>query len=273
MIFRSSEVIIPDGHEKILAHDHVFIVTREEDLKETLKFVGLEQQESFDRVFILGGKQIGIQVAEALEKHRVAVKLFERDSARCHKIAEILKETIVVNGDGTDASTLIGENIQGVNAYLALTDHDEDNLIAAVLARRLGAKKVVALINRLNYLPMAQRLGINTSVSQRLATVDRILQFVRKGHVVSVTTFRDEEAEAIEMMASAQSRYVDKKLMDIKLPRGAIVGAVARPDGEVIIPRGHSSIHVGDRVIFFALERVIPQLESAFLAEKRRSRW
>jgi len=273
MIFRGSEVIIPHGQEKILDGDHIFVVTRREDLDETLQFVGLQQQKSFERVFILGGKQIGIHVAEELERQHVSVKLFERDMERCRKISEILENTIVVNGDGTDAGTLGDENIDGVNAFLALTGDDEDNLIAAILARRLGAHKVVALINRLNYLPMAQRLGINASISPRLATVDRILQFVRKGQVVSVTTFRDEEAEAIEMEASAESRYVGKKLMDIKLPRGAIVGAVARPDGEVIVPRGHSSIHAGDRVIFFTLESVVPQLESAFLSEKRRRPW
>jgi trk system potassium uptake protein TrkA len=273
MIFRGSEVIIPRGSEKILAGDHVYVVTRESDFDEMLEFLHLHKQARLDRVFVLGGKQIGIQVAEELEKQKVNVKLFEKDQRRCRKIAEILPKTVVVNGDGTDAGTLIEENIEGVNAYLALTQDDEDNLIAGILARRLGARKVVALINRLNYLAMAQRLGINTSISPRLATVDRILQFVRKGKVVSVTSFRDEEAEAIEMEASAESRYVGKKLMDMKLPQGSIVGAVARKNGDVIVPRGYSKIEAGDRVIFFTQERLVAQLESAFLAEKRRTLW
>jgi len=272
MIFRGPEVIIPRGEDRILAGDHVYMVTRREDLGEVFRFLGLHQEQRLERVFVLGGRHIGVRLARELEKQRVNVKLFEPDLARCEKIAETLENTIVVHGDGTDAGTLIEENIRGVSAYLALTDHDEDNLIAAILARRLGAKKVVALINRSNYLPMSQRLGINTSVSPRLATVDRILRFVRKGQVVSVTTFREEEAEAIELVASPESRYVGKKLMDVKLPSGAIVAAIARPDGEVIIPRGRSTIEAGDRVIFFALERVVPQLESAFLAEKRRGR-
>ena len=272
MIFRGSEVIIPHGDEKIQAGDHIYVVTRQEDLEEVFTFVGLHRREKLERVFVLGGKQLGIQVAEELEKQKVSVKLFERSLERCQKISEILEETIVVHGDGMDAGTLAESNIRGIGAYLALTNHDEDNLIASLLARRLGARKVVALIDRLNYLPMAQRLGINASVSPRLATVDRILQFVRKGQVVSVTTFREEEAEAIEMVASAESRYVGKKLMDIQLPHGSIVGAVAKPNGEVIVPRGHSTIEAGDRVIFFALESVVPQLESAFLAERRRVR-
>ncbi len=181
----------------------------------------------------------------------------------------MLTDTIVIHGDGTDQATLEEENIEDVDAFLALTNHDEDNIIASLLARRLGARKVVALINRLNYLPMVQRLGINTSVSLRLATVDRVLQHVRKGRVLSVTTFREEEAEAIELIATVGSRYVGKKLRDIKFPRGAIVGAIARPNGEVIVPRGGVTIQPHDNVIFFALESIVPELEYAFIAEAR----
>jgi trk system potassium uptake protein TrkA len=233
--------------------------------------MGLHRQEELERVFVLGGKQAGIQVAQELESRGVAVKLFERDAKRCEKISTILKDTVVVHADGTDAATLTEENIHGVNAYLALTNDDEDNLIASMLARRLGARKVVALINRLNYLPMAQRLGISTSVSPRLVTVDRILQFVRKGRVLSVTTFREEEAEAIELEAQPNSRYVGRPLKDVRLPREAIVAAVVRPDGTAIVPRGDSMIHPGDRVIFFTLEGTVSRLESAFLAEAQRT--
>jgi trk system potassium uptake protein TrkA len=172
----------------------------------------------------------------------------------------------VIHGDGTDQTTLLEENVEGVDGFLALTNHDEDNIIASLLARRLGVRKVVALINRSNYLPMVQRLGINTTVSPRLAAVDRILQFVRKGPVLSVTTFGEEEAEAIELLAAKGTRIVGRSLKDIRFPRGAIVGAIVRPDGVAIVPRGESVIEAGDRVIFFALESVVPELETAFLS-------
>jgi trk system potassium uptake protein TrkA len=187
-------------------------------------------------------------------------------------IAGLVKKTVVIRGDGTDQATLEEENIDGVDAFLALTHHDEDNIIASLLARRLGAGKVVALINRLSYLSMVQRLGINTSVSLRLSTVDAVLKFVRKGGVLSVTTFREEEAEAIELIAAEGSPYVGKQLRDIALPRGAIVGAIARTSGEVVVPRGDVSIEPGDRVIFFTLESVVPELESAFLENKKKRR-
>jgi trk system potassium uptake protein TrkA len=269
-IFRGQQVIIPHGAEVLRPGDHVYIVTTVQELEDVYRFMGLRSQESLDRVFILGGKQVGILAAEKLEQQGVSVKLFERDGERCEKISQLLKKTMVLHADGTEEATLMEENIEGVSAFLALTSHDEDNLIASLLARKLGAKKVVALINRLNYLPMAQRLGINTTVSPRLAAVDRILQFVRKGRVISVTTFREEEAEAIELIAAAGSKYVGKNLKEVRFPRGAIVGAIARPNGEVIVPRGQVTIEAGDRVIFFTLENTVPLLESAFLHEPKK---
>ena len=268
MIFRGAQVIIPHGAERLQAEDHVYIVCRDQDLPALFHFMGLRQQERLERVFILGGKQIGIRIAEELEKLQVHVKIFERDLKRCQRISGILDHSIVVHGDGGDAELLVEENIAGASAYLALTNDDEDNLIASLLARRLGARKVAALINRLNYLPLAQRLGISTTLSPRLVTVDRILQFVRKGVVLSVTTFREEEAEAIELMAAPGSPFIGKPLRELKLPREAIVGAIVRPDGEAIVPRGGAVIHEGDRVIFFTLESVVPKLEKAFLAGK-----
>jgi trk system potassium uptake protein TrkA len=272
LIFRGQQVIIPHGAQLLLPGDHIYICTTAENLDPVMDFMGIERSEKLSRVFIVGGKQVGIGIAVELEAQGVSVKLIERDLARCNKIAEIVNRTVVVHGDGTDQATLEDENIEGVDAFLALTNHDEDNIIASLLARRLGATKVVALINRMSYLAMVQRLGINTSVSMRVATVDAVLQFVRKGAVLSVTTFRQEEAEAIELIAGAESRYVGRQLRDMKFPRGAIVGAIARPDGEVLVPRGDATIEAGDRVIFFALESVVPELESVFIAAKRRWR-
>lgn len=270
MIFRGQQVIIPHGNQVLQAGDHIYIVATRENLHAVMSFMGLPVRERLERAIIIGGKQVGIWVAEALEKQGVNVKLIERTQRRCELISGILKDTIVIHGDGTDQAILEEENVKGVDAFLALTNDDEDNIIASLLARRLGAKKVVALINRLNYLPMVEVLGISTSVSPRLAAVDRILQFVRKGRVLSVTTFREEEAEAIELIAAEGSKYVGKKLRDIRFPRDAIVGAIARPNGEVIVPRGEAMIEAGDRVIFFTLESIVPELESAFLVEPKK---
>lgn len=272
MIFRGSQVIIPRGGDDLRVGDHVYVIASAAELEGTLRFMGVHARQSVDRVFIVGGKQIGIRLAQEFERQGKSVKLFEQDGQRCEKIAALVDRTLVIHGDGTDERTLEEENIEGVDAFLAVTNDDEDNIIACMLARKLGARKVVAVVNRLNYLPMAQRLGINTTLSPHLAAVDRILRFIRRGGVVSVTTFREEEAEAIELVAPAGSRYVGKPLREIRLPEGSIVGAIARPGGEAIVPRGDAVIHPGDRVIFFSLESVVAKLESAFLAEPGRRR-
>jgi len=267
MIFRGQQAIIPHGAQRLEPGDHIYICTTRKNLDAVMAFMGIKQQKSIDRVFIFGGKQVSIWVAEELEKQGIHIKLIERDQRRCELISTILNKTIVIHGDGTDQGTLEEENVAGVDAFLALTSDDEDNIIASLLARRLGAQKVVALINRLNYLPMVQRLGINTSVSQRLTAVDLVLRHVRQGRVLSVTSFREEEAEAIELIAAPGAKFVGKMLRDVRFPRGAIVGAIARPDGQVCVPRGNISIEAGDRVIFFTLESIVPELESAFLVE------
>ena len=256
-------MIIPHGAESLRPGDHIYVITASDQMEQTLLFLGLKPRLDLKRVFIVGGKQIGIGLAERLEQSRLSVRLIERDLDRCRKIAGILKDTIVIHGDGTDQRVLRESNVEDADAFLALTNDDEDNVLASLLARKMGVKKVVALINRLDYLPMVQLLGINATVSPRLAVVDRILQFVRKGRVISVTTFREEEAEAIELIATPHSKYVGKPLSKIKFPRGAIVGAIARPSG-VVVPRGNETIQAGDHVIFFALERVIPELEASF---------
>jgi len=265
MIFRGQQAIIPHGGEVLRPGDHIYFMTRAENLEEAYRFMGLRTQESLDRVFILGGRQVGIEVAQQLEKRDVAIKIFERDSKRCDLISGILEKSIVIHADGTDEAILMEENIQGVGAFLALMGDDEANIMASLLARKLGAQKVVALINRLNYLAMVQRLGITTAISPRLTAVDRILRFVRKGRVISVTSFRDVEAESIELIAAPHSKVLGKKLKDLKLPRECVIGAISRPTGEVIVPRGEDSIEAGDRVIFFALNRAVRTLESMFL--------
>lgn len=269
MLFRGHRAIIPRADDRLLAGDHVYIVVPSGELSQCLDFMGTPKPQPVERVFILGGKQIGIEIALRLEETGVQVKLFESDLHRCEMISGLVKNTLVLHADGTDQRILVEENIEGIDAYLAMTGDDEDNIIASLLAKRLGARKAVALVNRQPYLSMAQLLGINSTFSTRATVVDRILQFVRKGQVLSITTFREEEVEAIELVATPGAKYVGRKLKDVHLPKGAIVGAISRPSGEVIVPRGEVTIEPGDRVVFVCLEYLVPQLESAFIGERQ----
>lgn len=270
MIFRGQQVIIPRGDDVIADGDHLYVLTVREQLQANLRFVGLDAEQRLKRVLMIGGKQVGVRIAQELEQQGVDVKLFERDPRRTEKLSRLLRKAIVVNADGTDQRVLEEEGLDRADAFLALTNDDEDNIIASLLARRLGVRKVVALINRLNYLPLVQRLGVNTTVSLRVAAVDRILQFVRRGVVHSVTTFREEEAEAIELIASNDSRFVGRRLRDVRFPHGALVGAIVRKSGEMVVPHGDEVIAGGDRVILFALETVVADMEAAFLGARAR---
>jgi trk system potassium uptake protein TrkA len=272
MIFRGSQVIIPRGGEALRAGDHVYVVASRASLEPMLRFMGLPPPVPLRRVVILGGSQLGVRVAARLEAQDVAVKLFETDPVRAEQIAARLARSTVLHADGTDQTALEEAGIADAGAFLALTGDDEDNILASLLARRLGARKVVARINRLDYVTMVQRLGINATVSPRLAVVDRILQFVRRGRVLSVTTFGEEEAEALELIAGPDGRFVGRPLREVRFPRDALVGAIVRPSGEVVVPTGDARVEPGDRLIIFALERVIPQLEAAFLAPGQRGR-
>lgn len=270
MIFRGPQVIVPHGPEVLREGDHVYVIASRASAPATLRFMGLSPDRSLDRAFVLGGRQVGILVAERLEKQGVQVKLFERDAAQSERAARLLERTVVIQADGTDQARLTEAGIEQADAFLALTNHDEDNVIASLLARRLGVPKVAALVNRVSYLSLVQRLGISTAVSPRLVAVDRILQFVRRGRVLSVTTFREEEAEAIELIATRDSKYVNRPLRDLRFPRGALVGAIVRAgSGGVVVPRGNDSIGPGDRVIVFALESVVPQMEAAFAGGRK----
>ena len=265
MIFRERRVIIPRGDDAFQPGDHVYIMVPSEHLDDAFNFFGLRKVDKVQRVFVLGGKQLGIEAALRLEASGVQVKLFERDYERCQKISTLVKNTVVVHADGTDQRILAEENIRGIDAYLALTGDDEVNIIASLLAKRLGCQKAIALVNRIDFMPMAQLLGINSTFSTRLVVVDCILRYIRKGNVVSVTTFREEEAEAIELVATPGSKYVGKALKDVAFPRGLLVGAIVRPTGEVVVPRGDSVIDLDDHVIFFCLENLIQKLEKSFI--------
>jgi len=274
IILRGTKAIVPMGNETLLRGDHIYVLTTDDALNDALTFMGVARRERVGQVFIVGGGEVGLALARLLETQKVSVKLFERDARRCDFLAENLAGTLVLNTDGTDQEVLLRESVESADAFISLTGNDDANLIACLLARRFGVNKVVPMINRLNYLPLAQRLGINTSVSPRVKAADAVLELIRRGGVVSVRTLGEEAAEAIELVVPAGSRYAGRPLSEIDLPAGVRVGAIARPeDGEVILADSGSVIEAGDRVVFFAQESAAPRLESELLEGPTRPKW
>ena len=258
-IFRDDKVIIPRGDDIIQENDLVYAVTEANKIL-TITNYFKEKERRAQRVMILGGGEIAIELAQKFEKINIKTKIIEHNEQRCLEIAEKLEKTIVLRGDGTDRELLEEENIKDVDVFITISESEQTNILVSLLAKRLGAKKVISLINNLSYTSLVSNIGVDVVISPHLSAISRILQFIRKGKVLSVASFHKENAEAIEIVALETSDLVNKPLRDIKFPRGAIIGAVARGK-EIIIPTGDTLILPDDRVIIFTLTSAIPSVE------------
>ncbi|AZY47903.1 Trk system potassium transporter TrkA [Bordetella avium] len=217
-----------------------------------------EAEKSVHRVMIAGGGNIGLRLARQLAEENYSVRIIERDAKRCeHLAAELPSSVLVLHGSGTDESLLERENIQDMDTWLALTSDDEDNIMSSLLAKRLGARKVVALINRPAYGELMQGSHIDIAVSPSQATISELLRHVRRGDVVAVHRLRQGVAEALEAVAHGDrstSRVVGRRVGDISLPKGALIGALVRED-EILLPDADTVIESDDHVIVFVPSR------------------
>lgn len=261
-IIRNGTSVIPSGHDRILPNDHIFVMGKTSNLPRVLAYLGAFEYE-IRNVMIMGAGQIGRRLARDLTEDDVSVKLLESNRHRSNRAAEELDKVLVLHGDGTDVDLLRSENVGDMDGFVAVSNDEENNLMAALLARHYGAKKTIALIKRPNYIPLVPSLGVSAAISPRLSTASAILRYFRKGEVLSVTTLKENGAEILELVAKEDSEIVNKPLGKVKFPKDALVGAVIKNE-QVIIPRGESEILPNDRVIVFALPNAIPQVEKMF---------
>jgi trk system potassium uptake protein TrkA len=258
-IVRSEEFIVPSGGSVIEGGDYLFAVTDAARVRKLLRFFG-KNTEPPRRIIIIGGGDTGLMLAEAIEKRNIAVKLIEKKHGRCELLASRLDKTVVLHGDGTSQELLKEENIEETDFFIAVTNDEEANILGALLAKQLGARKVISLINRIDYIPLVSRVGIDGVINPRHAAISRILHFIRKGKVISATPLRDEQAEAFEFIALETSEITDRPFKEIHFPSGTIVGAICRGE-EIIIPDGNSVIRPGDHVVIFTPRSAIGELE------------
>ena len=258
-IVRGEKVLIPHGEDVIQENDLVYLVARSDEVDKVLSFLDAKE-EGLRRIIIVGAGEAGTALAAALDKTKLNVKIIERDAQRCKNIAEQLERVIVINGDGTDKSLLQEENISEVDFMVAVTGDEENNVLISLLAKELGVKKNITRISKLSYIPLVSAIGIDTIVSSRLSAVRAILQYIRRGKIISVAPLKGEHAEAIEAEALETSDITNTPLSKLKFPKGALLGAIVRGE-EIIIPNGQSVVKEKDRLIIFALHKVIPKLE------------
>ena len=260
-IYRDNEVIIPRGYDKIYFDNIVYAITTNENINSLLTFFGKEY-EPIKRAMIVGGGNIDSPLLKEFEKMNISTKLIETDEAKSLKMVEELDKTLVLYHDGDMEKLFDEEHIENTDIFIAVTEDEENNILLSLLAKQKGAKKVISLIYNISYTQFVSKLGIDLVVNPNLCAINRILHFIRKGKVLSATTFHDKKAEAIEAVALETSDIVNKPISKIKFPKDAIITAIIK-EGELIIPTGKSVIQTGDHVIIFALENAVKNVEKA----------
>jgi trk system potassium uptake protein TrkA len=263
-LIRDDRGIVPKPDDHMLPGDDVYFVCDTGHLTRAMAAFGHEEEEGRS-VIIAGGGNIGLMLAEEIEsKHSgVSVKVIEYDRERAKLVAQTLDHTMVLNGDALDVEILEEANVAQTETFVAVSNDEEVNIIGSLLAKRAGADRTVALINKGTYASLISTLGVDAVVNPRAITVSTILQHVRRGRIRGVYSLRGDFGEVIEAEALETSQLVGSPLRDAKLPAGVIVGAIYR-DGEVLVPRGDTVIQAQDRVILFATYEVVKKVEKLF---------
>ncbi|WGH78677.1 Trk system potassium transporter TrkA [Jannaschia ovalis] len=252
----------PEPRDQLQAGDQVYVLCNSEDLTRTQEIFGKKVRKQ-ERVVIIGGGNVGLAVAEALEAapERIRAKMIERNRKSAERAAEALERTIVLSGDGLDIELLREASIERADAVLTVTDDDKTNLLAAVRAKAAGCAKSIALINDPTLVPLMEPLQLDAYVNPRQTTVSSILRHVRHGRVRNVYSVGDSEAEVIEAQVMSTSPLAGRHIRDVAFPEGALVGAIGKEDGRVIRPEGGTRIEEGDVVVIFALSDDVPEVE------------
>lgn len=264
-IYRRDRAIVPEGNTVIEDGDEVFFVAATENIRAVMKEMRHADQ-SVRRVMIAGGGNIGSRLAAALEDD-YEVKLMDHNKQRAEDLAQRLRHTLVLVGDATDEELLVQENVDEMDVFCALTNDDEDNIMACLLAKRLGARKVIALINRPTYVDLLQGGEIDIALSPAQATIGPLLTHIRRGDVTVVHSLRRGAAEAMEAVVHGDersSKLVGRRIEQVPLPEGASIGAILRGD-TVIIAHHDTMIRPEDHLIIFVPnKRLVPQVERLF---------
>jgi len=254
-IYRGGEAMLPDGDTVIEEGDEVFFIADRKDIRVFMSEIR-RLEDPVRRVVIAGGGNIGVRLALALEQTN-QVKIIERDPNRARQISEMVNKAIVLVGDAADEELLLEENVDNVDVFCALTNSEEANILSSMLAKRLGAHKVMALINRPSYVDLVESGSIDIAISPQQVTIGSLLAHVRRGDVVKVHSLRRGAAEAIEAIAHGNeetSKVVGRSIEDIPLPQGAAIVALVRDD-QTIIAHHDTVVEADDHVILFMTDR------------------
>ena len=254
-IFRRDRPIMPEGSTIIELDDEVFFIAAKNNIRAVMSELR-KLESNYSRIIIAGGGNIGERLAEAIET-RYRVKIIDHNASRCRYLSQALTSTIVLQGSSSDQNLLLEENIEETDVFLAVTNDDEANIMSSMLAKRLGARKVMTIINNPAYVDLVQGGDIDIAISPQQVTIGSLLTHVRRGDMVNVHSLRRGAAEAIEAIAHGDensSRVVGKAIGDIDLPEGTTIGAIVRGE-KVLIAHDNVIIETDDHVILFLVDK------------------
>lgn len=264
-IFRRGKPIVHDEETIVEADDEVFFIASPKHIRAIISELR-KMDKPYKRIILAGGGNIGNRLARLLEDSRYQVKIIEKDYGRAAKLAERLDKTIVLEGDAADEDLLLEENIENTDVFIAVTNDDEANILSSMLAKRLGARRVMSLINRPSYVDLVES-SIDLAISPQQVTIGALLTHIRRGDIVAVHALRRGTAEAIEIVAhgdSKTSRVVGRRVTEIKLPPGTTIGALVRKE-EVFMSLGDTVVEADDHLIMFVTDkRYVPAVEKLF---------
>jgi len=260
-IEKEEEIIIPTMDTKFELGDRFFMVGKTEDMEKISEFLGWKG-EKIKNIFIMGGGIVAELLVKNLEKYNTNVKIIEKDKQRCEVLSEKLPGYLILNGDGTDMNQLKNAGIDEMDAFVAITGDDEDNLLTALLAKQLGVKKTIAKIKRIGLIELTELIGIDSAVNTKQITINNVLRFLRREEVVSTSLLEGGKAEVMEIIAKENSNIIKNPLSELNL-KDALIGAILR-NGEVLIPSGETVIEPNDRVVVFTLKKYISKIQKYF---------
>lgn len=264
-IFRDDRAIVPKGDTIVRAGDEVFCLAATRDIRQVLRELR-RMDKPVRRVMIAGGGNIGLRLAQTLEND-YAVKIIDHNKLRCEELSSRLHKALVLRGDATDEGLLEAENVAGMDVFVAVTNHDENNIMASLLAKRMGARRVATLIARRSYVDLLEFGRIDIAISPARVTLGTLLAFVRKGDVTRVHSLRRGAAEALEAVVHGDSmsgRLAGRRVEEIELPPGTTIGAVVRGD-RVLMAHHDTVLQPGDHVIVFVTDKkTLPKVEKLF---------
>ena len=260
-ITRSTRTIIPRKGEKFMADDVIYVISRHDAVKELTELSGQTGVE-VNNMMILGGSRIGIRIAEELQDE-INIKLVDYNAEKAYRLAERLEKTLIINEDGRNTEAMLEEGLGNMDAFVAVTGRSETNILAAMLAKRLGVKKVIAEVENLNYITLAESIGIDTIINKKLITASNIFRFTMSTDVQAIKCLNGSEAEVLEFIVKPNSPATKSRIKDMDLPDDVIIGGIVRGN-KAFIAVGNMEIMAYDRVVVFAMPSAIADIGEYF---------